>query len=481
MKRKKILYGAGEDGCKALLQYGRKNVHCFVDRDPQKAGTLLQGVPIISVDEFCTIYRDYEVILSTGYFRSVLQDLRERGLDTTDFRIFYFERKKCWYEGNFYLWEWCARRENVARNQYIEEIIEKASHWDLLRSEADFREYEDCWRELEAQQPARGRFEWRHCSVFYESLYYGNLSALLQYAGCPRESAIYLPNVEHGVDLMGQCNPVSTNSVVYSKNRRDVLHHGDPGRPVFTIGPLIHYAKSIYTDAQAAQFKATLGKTVLVLPVHSSETYTSHYSEKEYVDAVFERYERDYDTIMVCVFFNDLFGETCKLFRERGAKIVSCGFRFDPLFIRRLKTLMMLSDCVSTNFGTTSVGYSVYLERPVDFFQASEISLDFWGQRHDNKSVQGQNQRMKELFCDPSRGITTEQREYVEAYWGLSQIRTPEEIRAMVAVSKKLLRACMGQLSLYQKTAPWVLKALSLRRDSFGMLQHRILKEALGQ
>lgn len=480
-KKEKILYGAGAMAKKALQQYGKQNVYCFVDRDPQKVGSELEGVPIISVDEFCRIYRNYDVILSTDYFRSVLQDLRELGVDTSGFRPFCFERKQKWYEKNLFLKECVIHKGYKEFNTELEEIIKRAKQWDLIESNEDFVAYEDQWRELRQTQPERGGFEIRYKSVFAESLSYGHLQALFYYAGIPLKNAIYLPNIEHGITLRGvSSQPFPTNAVVSSARRRRLIHQFRPESPVFCVGPLIHYAQGFYTAEQLEACKRRLGKTLLLFPAHSHETVKAVYGEEKYVNMVLERYAGQYDTILACIFYNDLFGETCRLFRERGVHVVSCGFRFDPYFIRRLKTLLLLCDHISMNQFSTSLGYALYFNRPVELWSPDEVKLDFYGERMEDEAMLQKTAEFFKVFAPNGFRITERQKALVEDIWGEAQIKTPQEIEAIVAVCKRILWKSWGDLKNYPNAAIKVLNSLSRRQDGQGVLQYTLLRGALG-
>lgn len=476
---KKILYGAGAIGRRALRQYGRRNVYCFVDRDPKKAGSELDGIPVISVDEFCRIYREYEVILSTDYFRSVLQDLRKLGVDTTGFRPFCFETVEKWYEKNFFLKERVIRNGSRRFNSELEKIIRQAKCWDLIQNDEDFAAYEKQWSELLRTQPERGGYEIRYKSVFTESLSYGHMQALFGYAGIPEKNAIYLPNIEHGITLMGKPQPFSTNALVSSLKRRRLIHQFRPESPIFCAGPLIHYAESFYTPEQLEICKRRFGKTLLLFPAHSHETVKAVYGEQKYVDTVLEHYRGQYDTILACVFYNDLFGEACRLFRERGVRVVSCGFRFDPCFVRRLKTLLLLCDHVSMNQFSTSLGYALYLNRPVEIWAPDDVRLDFYGERMEDESMLRGIAEFFNAFKPNGFQITKQQMALGIENWGFDQIKTPKELRAIAAVCKQILWTAVGSISDYPKAARQVLKRLSDRRDEQGALQYILLHDAL--
>ena len=73
---------------------------------------------------------------------------------------------------------------------------------------------------------------------------------------------------------------------------------------------------------------------------------------------------KQYDTVMVSVYWNDVESKLYGMFEKCGAILVSSGFRGDKAFISRLKTLISLSDCVCGNAFGTHIGYAMYLNKP---------------------------------------------------------------------------------------------------------------------
>ncbi len=61
-----ILFGAGVYGRKALEYFGKERVHCFVDNNGALTGTLIDGVPVISFERLKAIYKDFQIVISTG-------------------------------------------------------------------------------------------------------------------------------------------------------------------------------------------------------------------------------------------------------------------------------------------------------------------------------------------------------------------------------------------------------------------------------
>lgn len=75
-KKKVIIFGAGKKGqiCKQLLLRFDIFVSFYCDNDSEKVGTIIDGIPCLSVDEVCQNYRDYSVIPISPLYRKDLFD-----------------------------------------------------------------------------------------------------------------------------------------------------------------------------------------------------------------------------------------------------------------------------------------------------------------------------------------------------------------------------------------------------------------------
>ena len=84
--RKKILFGAGVNGKTALDFFGESNVECFVDNSVDKIDTLYFGKKVISFEDLCKIYNDYEIVVTVNSFGEVAEQLKRAGI--TEFQRF---------------------------------------------------------------------------------------------------------------------------------------------------------------------------------------------------------------------------------------------------------------------------------------------------------------------------------------------------------------------------------------------------------
>lgn len=80
--KKIILFGAGEIGRRALKHFGSGKVAYFADNNEKKAGTYIEGIPVICLSQLKKIYKDYQIILSMdiGNSLTVSAQLDEIGI-----------------------------------------------------------------------------------------------------------------------------------------------------------------------------------------------------------------------------------------------------------------------------------------------------------------------------------------------------------------------------------------------------------------
>jgi len=107
-------------------------------------------------------------------------------------------------------------------------------------------------------------------------------------------------------------------------------------------------------------------------------------------------------------------------------------------FVSRLKSIISLADFTMSNATGTHIGYCIYMNKPHYIFrQKIERTFDKSGKIIENSTFRNKEQCLTleeekaELFdafseiCDE---ITPKQRDVINKYWGVSSIRTKEEL-----------------------------------------------------
>lgn len=197
---------------------------------------------------------------------------------------------------------------------------------------------------------------------------YGYFNQLLKYAKRDKDRLVYIPMFEHGIRFGETPWPYVHNSISYAcqgSGRIDEIHTVDPWKPVFVLGPYIHYVTGYYSPERIKKQKEKLGKTLLVFPSHTWELDSTSGEGNRTFDIVYKKYAKQFGTIMVCCYWNDLEAPVVEAFRSIGAMLVSAGFRGDQNFARRLRTIIELADAVVVDDLGTNMGFCRYLNKPV--------------------------------------------------------------------------------------------------------------------
>ena len=84
--KKIILFGAGDNGKKAIDFWGNDRVAYFVDNNKEKIGKIYCGKPVISVNELSEIWNDYNLLITANCYGEIAEQLKAMGI--TDFSKF---------------------------------------------------------------------------------------------------------------------------------------------------------------------------------------------------------------------------------------------------------------------------------------------------------------------------------------------------------------------------------------------------------
>ena len=246
---------------------------------------------------------------------------------------------------------------------------------------------------------------------------YGYYQEILKYAGIGETLIPYFA-VEHGVRFS------ASHWTACSEKTTDTI---------------IHYASSYYSDEKINQMKNKLGRILLVFPSHTWEYGTEKTDTTGLLNIVYKKYAASYDNIMLCTYWNDVDAPILSEFEKNGAILVSAGFRNDPNFVRRLKTIITLADDVILDDIGPNIGFCKYMGK--------SVFLEGEGSRFPKDKVYTHNyNQFHAAFYSHDREFTPlqyqQQDELYEFFWGGEKyLRTPEEIRAMIMVLKEMCDA----------------------------------------
>lgn len=459
-------------GREALEILGRRRVFCFVDNDPAKQNSSLLEIPVYAAARLPELCQGRKVIVTTDYLESAHEYLNKLGVkDYADYEQY---KRTFLRERNIWALNWHLKNTHWKRNRRILEFAEKAGKFDTIRSLDEARAL---LAEMQAINRREGNNEWYYRDAAWESRNFGHLNELFAFAGVSLQNAIYLPNIEHGINFLDTYWDRPTNLAVYGPERQRFLQQRLPGKPVFTIGPPIAYTRPFYTLQQYRACKANWGKTLLVFCAHSYESASCGFDAEQFADEVFARYSKQFESIVACLFYSDIDGPFSKAMQRRGAKIVSAGFRFDCNFIRRMRTILELSDAVVSNGLGTHIGYALYFNRPVELIGGQ---IDYRLYTDSFSQAQFRNYDVfSRVFAPNGFVITKSQRQLAEGMWGFSRIRTKQEIQVLVTLCRRIALRCRGDIYQYNAAALAVLKNLSHEQEEKAMIGKRLLQEAL--
>ena len=254
-----------------------------------------------------------------------------------------------------------------------------------------------------------------------DSNFYGHALSLKEYANVEKQNFY----IEHGLYfdqyISAHTYWKAIKGVITINAERELLLKEKVGKPAYAIGPYIYYAEPLLNMKEMNEIKCKYGKILLFFPSHSCVELASSYDVYGLVDRIKQFSEKNgFDTVFCNLFYHDILHNNYKnVYEKAGFKIVTSGHRFDYNFIRRLKSLILISDYTIGNSVGTHIGYSILLDRP------HYIILD--DQYTSTNSLQ--YKRIAEPFLEAHDEITKKQKDITSYYWGFDCIKSRDELR----------------------------------------------------
>lgn len=284
---------------------------------------------------------------------------------------------------------------------------------------------------------------------------YGITYILKRHAGIKSSKPIQAL-IEHGmlVGLFtnGEWNDDNQKTFcTYAKYRADKIFN-EKGKIPFNIGPLIQYAKCICDEFELNAIKDNLGKTLLIYPMHSNVGDWQKSDIASFISMV-KKIKSDYkfQTILVSIYYADFPRGLHIPYLQEGWQVVSPGDgrNYDYLDIQR--TLMTISDAVYLQGFSTALPFALSLGKPGAIYNMKDDDVNkyYMMDRSSNKKQPMQYydigyealfQKFEELFSEFGDTITSEQLEFCNKYFGFRDMKTSEEIRAIINFCSELQR-----------------------------------------
>lgn len=273
-----------------------------------------------------------------------------------------------------------------------------------------------------------------------EALYYGASDVLLNYVGVP---SVLFPSrklrVQHGYVFEirdFEKSKLEQRNLVWSKKMVSMYHEFTSNPDIYPIGAPFFYAKSLLTEKQIRSEKMRLGKNLLAFPMHSQINVDTNYDPDKFLNILINERKR-FDTVRVCMYWKDIQRGSHKVFEDAGFECVCNGHIYDPNFLRRQKALFELADATISNGVGSHIGYSLFMEKPhwlIDDEYEYVNSLN-GGDAKDLSDVTLTDNflKVKNAFLNNQDfRITLLQRDVVDEFWGISDMKSPEEMKELL-------------------------------------------------
>ena len=278
--------------------------------------------------------------------------------------------------------------------------------------------------------------------IVIDNNFYGLSHCLKKYMGWNISTSLDA-TIEHGVffgNLVREDDRLySVKSIVTFGSRRvKHLESGGINKEIIPIGPYIHYAQSILPQDEFQRVKRELGRVLLVFPSHGIIGVDANFNNDSFINEI-ERVKRDFDTVLVSLYWTDVSNQLLvSKYEDLGYRIVTSGHRFDLNFLSRQRSIIELADYTISNKLGTHVGYCIYLNKPHYIFsqkveyvaQSRQLSKHLEASRSidQHTTYLEELEEVTSFFNEDLRAITDEQMKIVEEIWGLSRVKTPEEL-----------------------------------------------------
>ena len=274
---------------------------------------------------------------------------------------------------------------------------------------------------------------------YRDNLYYGISFHLKKYAGYTGYINAY---IEHGIFFGSFLPPdekyIFSEIVICMGNRRQEQLKNLIQSKAISIGPFIHYVDDYLEKEEFNILKNKLGRVLLLLPSHSNKQNSLEHAANVFIEKCLHLFE-SYDTIMVCLFWSDI-KNYASSYINRNIKVVSAGNINDVNFLSRLKTIIKLSNYVVTDTVGTHLGYSIHQNKGV-WIIPGEMTKGAWF-KEPYKSFQNLDyyeksteelSNIKKIFEKPQSYITEEQKNIINDFWGLNNIKSAKELNKILS------------------------------------------------
>lgn len=277
--------------------------------------------------------------------------------------------------------------------------------------------------------------------------FYGHAEILKAYAGLPgdyplKAMIMHAPGWEHHIWDVERKSRLPFFLCASEKYAEYFNKNNGNGKTAVPIGPMISYL-----GPPAAKTPDRREKTMVFFPLHS----THHIHATSDPDDVLRRLESvrmQFDRRLVCIYWKDYLLGRHQRFVEEGYTCVSAGHIYDPLFLYRLREIILASDLVVSGRPGTEVIYAALLGRPV-YIEPEKISMVY-----DLKDVQADHKAilnsfnpgrtfLPRLFSKPMPELHPDQSGFVRDLVGADHVKTSNSLRDILLAAE--LKYCSAR------------------------------------
>lgn len=473
MRKQYIIFGTGKNGMELYNHLEKKEVAFFCDNNPQKAGGKLEGIEIISFERLLEIHDDYRIILSVGDKFYVRKQLEKNGI--SEYIEYQDDDAKNDMIANDSLQ--IVMKPGSSMDRLLDSYVALCSNINTLNDFSGFKELV-----LDLKKELNGEFA-RYESA-RESMLYGHGKSLMDYAKI-KADYVNFPDVAHAPFFAGTHRDFDSAAIFGNLYDKKIHNQRYPYIPVFSVGPYIQYAQSIYSEKDLLRIKKHNGKTAVFFITHSVEQDFVAYDEEKILKQITEIYAKQYDTIYACAYWHDIDKDIYNELYKNGIKVVSAGFRFDLKFIQRLRTIMELSDDIFIYGFTSAIVYAMSLKKNLHVIDCDEVfdtqNMPSYIPVDRIEGTEEYRRLLNIFFRKPEYRpihLSKEEQNIVDLYFGLEQFRTPEEIRMIYDVCCDIWDNCEHLLKDYPIG---VYKTYQQYQKEYNFEKLSVLSESLGR
>lgn len=265
---------------------------------------------------------------------------------------------------------------------------------------------------------------------------YGHVYQLKQYAGIDSNKLINAI-IRHGMNIANiqpaevECSHLVDTVITYSEYDKERTERVTSFKAI-PIGPYIAYVQEYCTQEELMVERRKNGRTLLVFPSHGIAGLDIRYDVEIFCEEI-DKVAKDFDTVMVCLYYHDVQLRMDKLYKKRGYKVVCAGSGLDKYFLSRLRMIFQLSDAVIGNAYTTGLAYALYFDKPVYVFR-QEVGFDNTSGNNGTQleRITDVEREFYEITSDKNFGNLEKQKEWGKYYFGLDEVKSKEELAALL-------------------------------------------------